>query len=105
MGTPEIVRYLGTGAQGCRGWGGQFPSFQPILYTLQDYQKVHIVKAMVFQVVMDRCESWTIKKATAAAAKSHQSCPTLCSPVDRSPPGSSVPGILQARTLEWVAEH
>ena len=39
----------------------------------------------------------------AAAAKSLQSCPTLCSPIDGSPPGSAVPGILQARTLEWVA--
>ena len=39
----------------------------------------------------------------AAAAKLFQSCPTLCSPIDGSPPGSPVPGILQARTLEWVA--
>ena len=39
----------------------------------------------------------------AAAAKSLQSCPTLCDPTDSSPPGSPVPGILQARTLEWVA--
>ena len=39
----------------------------------------------------------------AAAAKSLQSCPTLCDPIDGSPPGSSVPGILQARSLEWVA--
>ena len=39
----------------------------------------------------------------AAAAKSLQSCLTLCDPTDSSPPGSSVPGILQARTLEWVA--
>ena len=39
----------------------------------------------------------------AAAAKSLQSCPTLCDPIDSSPPGSSVHGILQARTLEWVA--
>ena len=38
-----------------------------------------------------------------AAAKSLQSCPTLCDPIDSSPPGSPVPGILQARTLEWVA--
>ena len=38
-----------------------------------------------------------------AAAKSLQSCPTLCEPIDGSPPGSFVPGILQARTLEWVA--
>ena len=37
------------------------------------------------------------------AAKSLQSCPTLCDPIDGSPPGSPIPGILQARTLEWVA--
>ena len=41
--------------------------------------------------------------ASAAAAKSLQSCPTLCDSIDGSPPGSTVPGILQARTLEWVA--
>ena len=41
--------------------------------------------------------------AAAAAAKSLQSCPTLCDPIDGSPVGSSVPGILQARVLEWVA--
>ena len=40
---------------------------------------------------------------TATATKSLQSCPTLCDPIDGSPPGSPVPGILQARTLEWVA--
>ena len=39
----------------------------------------------------------------AAAAKSLQSCPTLCDPIDGSPPGSPVPGILQERTLDWVA--
>ena len=41
--------------------------------------------------------------ATAAVAKSLQSCPTLCDPTDGSPPGSPIPGILQARTLEWAA--
>ena len=50
---------------------------------------------------------WATKEAkinpAAAAAKSLQSCPTLCDPADGSPPGSPVPGILQARTLEWVA--
>ena len=49
---------------------------------------------------------WTVAMsvaAAAAAAKSLQSCPTLCSLIDGSPPGSSVPEILQARTLEWVA--
>ena len=54
--------------------------------------KAHIVKAMVFTVVVYGC-----------AAKSRQSCPTLCDPIDGSPPGFPVPGILQARTLEWVA--
>ena len=44
-----------------------------------------------------------IYAAAAAAAKSFQSCLTLCDPVDGSPPGSPVPGILQARTLEWGA--
>ena len=43
------------------------------------------------------------KDAAAAAAKSLQSCPTLCDPVDGCPPGSPIPGILQGRTLEWVA--
>ena len=41
--------------------------------------------------------------SAAAAAKSLQSCPTLCDPIDGSPTGSTIPGILQARTLEWVA--
>ena len=41
--------------------------------------------------------------AAAAAAKSLQLCPTLCDPIDGSPTGSPIPGILQARTLEWVA--
>ena len=49
--------------------------------------------------------SWLLKVSTysATAAKSLQSCPTLCDPIDVSPPGSPIPGILQARTLEWVA--
>ena len=65
--------------------------------------KVHLVKAMVFPVVMYGCESWTVKKPAAAAAKSLQSCLTLCDPIDGSPPGSPIPRILQARILEWVA--
>ena len=44
-----------------------------------------------------------INPAAAATAKSLQSCPTLCNPIDSSPPGSPIPGILQAGTLEWVA--
>ena len=48
-------------------------------------------------------ESGVKRDAAAAAAKLLQSCPTLCNPINSSPPGSPVPGILQARTLEWVA--
>ena len=44
-----------------------------------------------------------IIKTAAVAAKLLQSCPTLCDPIDGSPPGSTAPGILQARALEWVA--
>ena len=61
--------------------------------------KVHLVKAMVLPVVMYGCESWTIMKAAAAAAKSLQSCPTLCDPMNRSTPGLPVhhlfPGFTQ----------
>ena len=50
--------------------------------------------------VFRMCE---VHEFAAAAAKSLQSCPTLCDPIDGSPPGSPVPRLLQARTLEWVA--
>ena len=50
-----------------------------------------------------RILSITLLVCAAAVAKSLQSCPTLCNPIDGSPPGSTAPGILQARTLEWVA--
>ena len=59
---------------------------------IQEREKLIIVEKAVTQCV-----------AAAAAAKSLQSCPTLYDPMDCSPPGSPVPGILQARTLEWVA--
>ena len=54
----------------------------------------------------EKSVTWTVVimlSAAAAAAKSLQSCPILCNPIDGSPPGSAVPGILQARALEWVA--
>ena len=52
---------------------------------------------------MDMCKRYVcIYAAAAAAAKSHQSYPTLCDPIDGSPPGSAIPAILHARTLEWV---
>ena len=58
------------------------------------------------KLVLEKAEEPEIKlptSAAAAAAKLLQSCPTLCKPKDDSPAGSPIPGILQARTLEWVA--
>ena len=61
----------------------------------------------MFKLDLEKAEEPGTKLSTstaaAAAAKSLQSCPTLCDPIDSSPPGSPVPGILQARTVEWVA--
>jgi len=61
-----------------------------------------------WKVARDKARCYTMTKGSvyhedAAAAKSPQSCPTLCDPIDGSPQGSSVPRILQARTLEWIA--
>ena len=58
-----------------------------------------------FRLKLKKVEKTTrpFRYAAATAVKSRQSCPTLCDPIDGSPPGSSIPGILQARTLEWVA--
>ena len=65
------------------------------------------LQSMGLQRVLDTTEQLTlastIQSNRAAAAKSLQSCPTLCDPTDGSPPGSPIPGILQAGTLEWVA--
>ena len=53
--------------------------------------------------LQDSVADWLCVLHAAAAAKSLQSCPTPCNPINSSPPGSPAPGILQARTLEWVA--
>ena len=59
-----------------------------------------ILESVILNVIL----KWPFAHdSAAAAAKSLQSCPTLCDPIDSSPPGSPVPGILQARTLEWGA--
>ena len=91
----EIKRYLLLGRKAMTNLDSVVKSRDITLLT-----KVH---TMFFPVVTYRCENWTIKKAAAAAAKSLQSCLTLCNPIDSTPPGSSVPEILQARILEWVA--
>ena len=57
-----------------------------------DFLCLHLIYKLIFALYY-----------AAAAAKSLQSCPILCNPIDCSPPGSPIPGILQARTLEWVA--
>ena len=64
-------------------------------------KKLRITFLQMAKRHMKRCSSSLITTA-AAAAKSLQSCPTLCDPIDGSPPDSPVPGIFQARTLEWV---
>ena len=65
------------------------------LYFFSDSFPLKLLQGIEFRVLY--------AAADAAAAKSLQSCPTLCDPTDSSPPGSPVPGILQARILEWVA--
>ena len=59
--------------------------------------------ALTRQTFVGTVMSLVFNMLSAAAAKSLQSCLTLCDPIDGSPPGSPVPGILQARTLEWIA--
>ena len=89
MGAPGI----GVGATGekrRRKMPGTGLALPKLPCATEECQKVHDIlnTKQAFQIV---------------AAKSLQSCPTLCDPIDSSPPGSPVPGILQARTLEWVA--
>ena len=62
-----------------------------------------MLEVLVLHTARKKIEVAAAAAAAAAAVKSLQSCPTLCDPIDGSPPGSSVPGILQARSLEWVA--
>jgi len=68
---------------------------------LDKFSKTEYISIISIQIKNQTCLSVTA--AADAAAKSLQSCPILCDPIDGSPPGSSIPGILQARTLEWVA--
>ena len=73
---------------------------------LTTFWHVHLIKYSESHwkcVCVRECMCVCVCVAAAAAAKSPQSCPTLCDPTDSNPPGSPAPGILQARTLEWVA--
>ena len=72
-----------------------------MLYTC-DICKIIIKKTSAIKKYWFVSKEWSAA-AAAAAAKSLQLCPTLCDPIDGRPPGSPVPGILQARTLDWIA--
>ena len=63
---------------------------------------MNLKEALVWRQSSGKASNSLMDFAAAAAAKSLQSCPTLCDPTDGSPPGCPIPGILQARTLEWV---
>ena len=72
---------------------------------LKIWQSFYFVdySVLLFWIPSKTRNLFILRTAAAAAAKSLQSCPTLCDPIDGSPPSSPIPGILQARTLEWVA--
>ena len=77
---------------------GRYLNFSSYIFLIQ-YLHLLIVRYKELRLtVLNRMPA-----AAAAAAKLLQSCPTLCGPIDGGPPGSPVPGILQVRTLEWVA--
>ena len=74
--------------------------FYSILFS---YTIISQIRSSVKAFYFITCPGKIQDESAAATAKSLQSCPTLCDPIDGSPPGFPVPGILQARTLEWVA--
>ena len=80
-------------------WGKGVYRMKKIQITSKHVNRYLTSKLMVIREMQIK----SIQKYTAASAKSLQSCPTLCDPIDGSPPGSPVPGILQAGTLKWVA--
>ena len=79
-----------------------FP-YLTFLMVFRTSQRTLKLMIRAFKLLQNPASSLKGSYAAAAAAKSLQSCLTLCDPIDGSPPGSPVPGILQARTLEWVA--
>ena len=94
--------------------GNEFRSFEDLslcIYThihTQHTHSAHVILQFVSTLLRAHIGYFSMSvpisaSAAAAAAKSLQSCPTLCNPIDGSPPGSPIPEILQARTLEWVS--
>ena len=87
----------------CDPRGCSTPGF-PVLGYLPKFAQIHICKSVIPSNHLILCRPLLLLPSVfSAAAKSLQSCLTLCDPIDGSPPGSTIPGILQARTLEWVA--
>ena len=74
-----------------------------MIVILWNFLVVHIAKLRRHAAISNAARRNAQPLCAAAAAKSLQSCPTLCNPISGSPPGSSVPGTLQARISEWVA--
>ena len=92
----------------CLPWKGR-EHLRPAceVFTICGLHKLFTINDLAFSLSYIICpavsDQLLSSSSSAATAKSLQSCPTLCDPIDGSPPGSPVPGILQARTLEWVA--
>jgi len=78
-----------------------YPNVTAALFTIAKTWQQHKYP-LIYEWIKKIWYIYTMEYA-AAAAKSLQSCPTLCDPIDGSPPGSTIPGIFQARVLEWVA--
>ena len=79
-----------------------FPLWCPYIYFLPLCLYFYFANKVLY-LHPESQAGWGICPLAAAATKSLQSCPTLCDPIEGSPPGSPIPGILQARTLDWVA--
>ena len=107
LGLFPVSSILWKSLEGSQNWGQ--PLWWRIITPLDGLMKVAEALALswwvcvCFKAVFLIRQCACVSLAAAAAAKSLQSCPTLCDPTDGSPPGSPVPGILLARTLEWVA--
>ena len=81
----------------------QWQILKIFLYIMVNSKSVTCLELHAAEFLNSNSQRFSRSSAAAAAAKSLQLYPTLCDPIDSSPPGSLVPGILQARTLEWVA--
>ena len=110
---PSFISYV-------RSWASESIFLSLCFHICKTWKIVYLLTSLLWGFSKESCLTWNKHSvnvqcvsslvwrpskapAATAAAKSRQSCPTLCDPIDGSPPGSSIPGILQARTLEWLA--